>query len=284
MFRPLLRVLRRARILVFLSLIAALVILASYMFAGFIDEAAKSAKFIELGFDHIFVPSARPHIDRRQLMSRILRYQGIPFGFFPATTAYDIDHPEAYSFWLGEEHWTPPKSFLLSATALASFRTHMNVINDIVRLEHASTLVLGDQIDIAADIKQQMRTVVESLPATWDILYLGHCSNETLRPTTFHSQIYVAADPKCVFAYALSRAGARRLKRVLDNMWPVPQKTFEDVLSDMVVPLFLEAYVVDPPLVAHVDKISDSLYSPTYYTLGNSTLDKLGLLSRKHMR
>ncbi|KAJ2344549.1 hypothetical protein IWW50_006636 [Coemansia erecta] len=271
----------RVRVLVFLCAVAALAALASYMFASYIDEAAASANYLSLGFDHVFVPSTRPHIARRKFMSTLLRSQGIPHGFFPATAAYDIDHPDAYSFWLGEEHWPPPENATLSAPDLAAFRTHMNVINDVIRLEYASALVLGDQVDIAADIKQQMHSIAKRLPATWDLVLLGHCAAQAaLRPTHFHPRVSVAADPKCVFAYALSRACAVRLKRVLDRMWPAPPMPFAQVLGDMVASLFLEAYAVDPPLVALVHRTPSDLYAPSFYMLGNSTLDRLGLLSR----
>ncbi|KAJ2453678.1 hypothetical protein EV183_002082 [Coemansia sp. RSA 2336] len=275
------RPLRRIRLLLFLCVVVSITVLASFMFASYIDEAEASAKYLSLGFDHVFVISARPNIDRRKLMSKLLRYQGIPYGFFPATMAYDIDHPETYSYWLGETHWHSPANYTLPAPELAEFRTHMNVINDIIRLEHSSTLVLSDLVDIAADIKQQMQSVIARIPATWEILYLGHCSaSESSRPTEYHPRLFVATNPQCTFAYALSQSGARRLKRVLDNMWPYPPKSFEQVLSDMVKPLFLEAYSVDPPLVVLIKQVTETTYQPETFGLSNSTLDRLGMLAR----
>ncbi|KAJ1739981.1 hypothetical protein LPJ78_000268 [Coemansia sp. RSA 989] len=275
------RSLRRIRLLVFLCIVVSITILASFMFASYIDEAEASAMYLSLGFDHVFVISARPNIERRKLMSKLLRYQGIPYGFFPATMAYDIDHPEAYSYWLGETHWHSPTNYTLPAPVLAEFRTYMNVINDIIRLEHSSTLVLSDLVDITADIKQQMQAIIARMPATWEILYLGHCSiSESSRPTTYHPRLFVATNPQCTFAYALSQAGARRLKRVLDNMWPYPPKSFEQVLSDMVKPLFLEAYSVDPPLAAPIKPVSETMFRPESSALSNSTLDRLGMLVR----
>ncbi|KAJ2851541.1 hypothetical protein IWW36_001025 [Coemansia brasiliensis] len=272
---------RRIKLLIFLCIVTSIAILASFMFASYIDEAEISAKYLSLGLDHVFVISARPHIDRRKLMSKLLRYHGIPHGFFPATTAYDIEHPEAYSYWLGETHWNSPANYSLSTPELAEFRTHMNVINDIIRLEHSSTLVLSDLVDIAADIKQQMRDIIASIPATWEILYLGHCgTNELSLPTTYHPRLFVATNSQCTFAYALSQAGARRLKRVLENMWPYPSKSFKHILSDMVKPLFLEAYVIDPPLVASIKQISEAMYQPEVSPLSNSTVDRLGMLIR----
>ncbi|PIA15816.1 hypothetical protein COEREDRAFT_9052 [Coemansia reversa NRRL 1564] len=281
----------RLKVFVFLVVVVGVVILGSYMFASYIDEAAVNANYLALGFAHVFVPSERPHVDRRRIITRLLRYQGIPFGLFPATRAYDIDHPEAYSFWIGEQHWEPPRSNrTLSNAQLASFRTHLNLINEIVRLELASALVLSDSIDLDTEIKQHMHTIVPALPDSWDILFLGHCGvNETGRPTAFHPRLYVASNPHCMFAYALSRSAAMRLKRVLDNMWPNPQKPFEDVLEDMVIPMFFDAYVVHPPLVALLDprsgknqqhRLTDTTANKstaTPYTLPNSTLAKLGI-------
>ncbi|KAJ2084089.1 hypothetical protein H4R24_000298 [Coemansia sp. RSA 988] len=278
---------RRLKVLIFLVAVAGAVVLGSYMFASYIDEAAVSANYLALGFEHVFVPNERPHAERRRIITKMLRYQGIPFGLFPATRDYDINHPDSYSFWLGEQHWEPvPPKRTLSDAQLASFRTHLNLINDIVRLELASALVLSDSIDLDTDIKQHMRTIVPAMPSSWDILFLGHCgTNETRHPSTLHPRLYVASNPRCMFAYALSRSAAIRLKRVLANMWPDPQKPFEDILGEMVVPMFLDAYVVHPPLVALLDpraKQNHQQHLPdftaaTFYALPNSTLAKLGI-------
>ncbi|KAJ2161851.1 hypothetical protein GGF46_001159 [Coemansia sp. RSA 552] len=264
----------RVRTFIFLCVVAAVALLASYMFASYIDTAAAYAHYRELGFGHVFVLSEPPYAARRRNMARILQQQGIFFGFFRATAAFDIDHREAYSFWLGEEHWPPvPANHTAPAALLASFRTHMNAINDVIRLELPSALILADSVDISLDAKQRMHSIAKALPASWDVLFLGHCSPAPAqRPSALHPDLYVAADPQCAVAYAISNACAVRLKRVLDHMWPHPSQSFEQVLAGMVAPMILEAYVVSPPLVAPANK------SQALYTLRYPTLDNIGLI------
>ncbi|KAJ1719942.1 hypothetical protein LPJ61_006231 [Coemansia biformis] len=144
---------RRLRATVFLGAAATSVIVGSYMYLSYIDTVTAEANYLTLGFQRVFVTSERPHMSRRHMMARLLGFHGVLFGFFPATRAYDIDHPETYTYWLGEEHWKPaPPNHTQSAAVLGEFRTHMNVINDILRLELSSALVLADSVDVAIDL------------------------------------------------------------------------------------------------------------------------------------
>ncbi|KAJ1891029.1 hypothetical protein LPJ66_007153 [Kickxella alabastrina] len=271
---------RRLKVFVFLTAVSAIAIIGMLMFASYTDELSKNRNYLTLGFNHIFVLRKRGNEQRRRVMAKQLQFQGIPFGFFPALTEYDIEHSEDYAPWIGEEHWTEvPRNHTQSTELLADFRTHMNVINDIVRLEFGSALVLGDRIDMEVDIKQYMQGIVAELPLSWEILYLGHCSEpETHRPTLLHDKLFVAYQPRCAFAYAVSRQGAIRLKRILDNMWPYPQFAFDQQLAELVRPLYLEAYVVEPPLVAESGSAAEG-HTPSAQIrrLGRSTLGKMGI-------
>ncbi|KAJ1801064.1 hypothetical protein LPJ59_000598 [Coemansia sp. RSA 2399] len=247
----------RLKIFVFLAAVCTFSLTGTYMFASYVDTVSKNENYLTLGFHHVYVASQRAHELRRRDMAQIMRFQGIPFGFFPATSAHDIDNPGSYKHWLGEERWMRPMSnHTESSELLAYFRTHMNIISDIVRLRLPSALVLADTVDLELDAKQQMHAITTKLPSTWDVLFLGHCSQlesaRLLDPPV--ERLFVANNPDCSFAYALTQQGARRLKRVLDNVWPRPGKPFDQALGDMVRPLYLEAYVIDPPLVTQSER------------------------------
>ncbi|KAI7827768.1 hypothetical protein BX661DRAFT_198360 [Kickxella alabastrina] len=270
---------RRLKVFVFLTAVSAIVIIGVLMFASYTDELSKNRNYLTLGFNHIFVLSKRGNEQRRRVMAKQLQFQGIPFGFFPALTEYDIEHLEDYVPWIGEEHWAKvPHNHTQSTELLADFRTHMNVINDIVRLEFGSALVLSDRIDMEVILSSICgncgRTAV-----SWEILYLGHCSEpKTHRPTLLHEKLFVAYQPQCAFAYAVSRQGAIRLKRILDNMWPYPQFAFDQQLAELVRPLYLEAYVIEPPLITESGSAAEA-HTPgaQIRPLGRSTLGKMGI-------
>ncbi|KAJ2558702.1 hypothetical protein EV175_000668 [Coemansia sp. RSA 1933] len=250
----------RLKILAFLAAVSGISITGTYMFASYIDTISANQWYMTLGFHHIYVTSQRETATdgaprRRLEMARAM--QGIPFDFYPATSAQHINEPETYRYWLGEEHWIwPARNHTEASEQLADFRTHMNVINDVVRLQLGSALVLADNVGLAADVKQQMHRIIERVPQTWEILFLGHCGkNETSRvmePPV--DRLFVATSPGCTYAYAVTQQGARRLKRVLDNMWPSsPRRSFGHVLQDMVGPMYIEAYVIDPPLAVQTN-------------------------------
>ncbi|KAJ2515330.1 hypothetical protein GGI11_003795 [Coemansia sp. RSA 2049] len=275
----------RLKIFVFLSAICIFSLTGTYMFASYIDTASKNKNYLTLGFHHVYVVSERTHESRRREMARLMRFQGILFGFYPATSPRDIDNPDSYTHWVGEDHWTRPMAnHTESPELLAHFRTHMNVINDVVRLRLPSALVLADDVDLELDAKQQMHAIVEALPTTWEILFLARCGppEASMSPPlpSSHDRLFVASSsPACSFAYALTYQAAYRLHRVLNNMWPSPQKSFDHVLGDMIRPLYIEAYAVEPPLVAKA--AADSATAPPPpppppYSLHNSTLLRLG--------
>ncbi|KAJ2694601.1 hypothetical protein GGH99_000594 [Coemansia sp. RSA 1285] len=273
----------RLKIFVFLSAICIFSLTGTYMFASYIDTASKNRNYLTLGFHHVYVVSERTHESRRREMARLMRFQGILFGFYPATSPRDIDDPGSYTHWVGEDHWTRPMAnHTESPELLAHFRTHMNVINDVVRLRLPSALVLADDVDLELDAKQQMHAVVEALPTTWEILFLARCgppetsASLPLLPSS-HDRLFVASGaPACSFAYALTYQAAYRLRRVLNNMWPSPQRSFDHVLGDMIRPLYMEAYAIEPPLVAKAVSAAAAATASPLYSLHNSTLLRLG--------
>ncbi|ORX74128.1 hypothetical protein DL89DRAFT_319744 [Linderina pennispora] len=174
---------------------------AALLVVGFVTTIAIfmfAHNYLGLSMHQVYVIGQRNSTNRRWMMARQMEFQGIPFAFARPVTAADIDHPEKYMRWVGEE----------DSEDLAAYRTHMNVIND----------VLDNLVDM------------EVLPKTWDIVYVGHCGHDNKRPNC------------CTYAYAVSQQGARRLKRALDNIWPNPRVPFDQELIKMVEPEYLEAY------------------------------------------
>ncbi|KAJ1826412.1 hypothetical protein LPJ73_009019 [Coemansia sp. RSA 2703] len=274
----------RLKIFVFLAVVSAVAIIGTYMFASYIDTVSQNHNYLTLGFDHIYILSRRADEERRRVMAKQMQFQGIMFGFHPLLSSYDIDHPEDYKHFVGEDNWpTVPVNHTLSSEDLAIFRSHMNVIDDILRLEFRSALVLSDRIDMEVDIKQKMRSVIDKLPESWEVLYLGHCSEPELqRPSRVqHESVFIAYKPRCLYSYAVSRQGALRLKRILDNIWPNPKYPFKQQMVELVHPMYLEAYVIEPPLITevrHNDHTLPQNQTQQHRALKKSTLNKMGVL------
>ncbi|KAJ1951333.1 hypothetical protein EC988_004075 [Linderina pennispora] len=254
--------------------------IAIFMFAQYTDSMQQSGNYLSLTMHQVYVIGQRNSTNRRWMMARQMEFQGIPFAFARPVTAADIDHPEKYMRWVGEEEWKAvPQNRTLSSEDLAAYRTHMNVINDVIRLEYKSALVLDNLVDMEVDIKDQMRDLVEVLPKTWDIVYVGHCGHNNKRPTAFAKNVFVSTRPECTYAYAVSQQGARRLKRALDNIWPNPRVPFDQELIKMVEPEYLEAYSVEPPLFALVRparRQGTVRHGSVTHLLHNSTLNWMG--------
>ncbi|GLB36768.1 hypothetical protein LshimejAT787_0310550 [Lyophyllum shimeji] len=127
--------------------------------------------------------------------------------------------------------YTPdlPEHKILTASRVACWYSHISVIstiaNDDTLRGDDAVIVLEDDVDMERDISHRLRRVWSSLPAGWDIVYLGHCwSDESINLAldadgTFSvtngtfpvTHIHPSRSPLCTHAYALSRTGARRL-------------------------------------------------------------------------
>ncbi|KAF8330318.1 uncharacterized protein EI90DRAFT_3060255 [Cantharellus anzutake] len=97
-------------------------------------------------------------------------------------------------------------------------------------------VVLEDDVDMEFDLKARLALVWPSLPARWDIVFLGHCwspgegTRTALRSVTIlnysdytnHKEatsytfaLHPSISPKCTHAYAVSKSGANRIIRHL---------------------------------------------------------------------
>ncbi|KAJ6568985.1 hypothetical protein B0H19DRAFT_939192 [Mycena capillaripes] len=117
-----------------------------------------------------------------------------------------------------------PEYKILSRSRIACWHSHQSVIQRVsTHAPEKPALILEDDVDMEADIKERLLFVWSALPLDWDIVFLGHCwSNESYYPAlkrpanrTSHpfilTQLHPSRGPLCTHAYALSPAGAKRL-------------------------------------------------------------------------
>ena len=87
----------------------------------------------------------------------------------PLTCAYEDSTLEPYS------SQTPPYQ-LLTKERIACWHSHWRVIRLIGDGQDDVSLVLEDDVDMELDIRQRLLGVWDSLPNTWDIVFLGHAA------------------------------------------------------------------------------------------------------------
>jgi GR25 family glycosyltransferase involved in LPS biosynthesis len=182
---------------------------------------------------------------------------------------------------------------ILTAPRVACWHSHLSVIHDIVNNGNGVSVILEDDVDMEQDIQKQLAYLWPTLPADWDILFLGifflshgldsyhlnichlgHCWSDEAGngPLThqvpldhtihsFKSRLYIARKPKCTHAYALSRNGARRL--LLHLRYPpfAYSRAIDQAISWLVESGRLKGFSIVPSLVIQ-RKVTESDVMP----------------------
>lgn len=154
-----------------------------------------------------------------------------------------------------------PDWLILSAPRVACWQSHVSVIRRIVDEKAAGPfIILEDDVDMEKDTARRLRALWPLLPQDWDIVFLGHCwSNEAHHPPLHpeltplfplrQTHIHPSNGPKCTHAYAISRAGARRLLLHLRHIPFAYSRAIDQALSWLVASGRLNSFSVVPSVV-----------------------------------
>ncbi|KIP07334.1 hypothetical protein PHLGIDRAFT_35490 [Phlebiopsis gigantea 11061_1 CR5-6] len=132
-----------------------------------------------------------------------------------------------------------PPYMILSRAKMACWHSHAQVLRAIAgryaddnataagddesgrARDREVALILEDDVDVEQDLYERMEDVWLALPDEWDMLFLGHCWSDEAHHTALPSpggaaapgrtRVHPSRAPKCTHAYAVTRAGARRL-------------------------------------------------------------------------
>ncbi|KAJ7173017.1 hypothetical protein C8R43DRAFT_679093 [Mycena crocata] len=146
---------------------------------------------------------------------------------------------------------------ILSRSRIACWHSHLSAIQraSAQRPEKAS-LILEDDVDMEADIKERLVAVWSLLPPDWDVVFLGHCwSNEShypaLGPPSSHlvTRLHPSHAPLCTHAYALSPQGAVRLLQHLTYPRFAYSRAIDHALAWLVQSGRLRSFSVVPSVV-----------------------------------
>ncbi|CAG8677073.1 31313_t:CDS:2 [Gigaspora margarita] len=208
-----------------------------------------------LGFDHIYVINISSLPGTYEKLKSVEDKLNLEFEFYPAVSQFDNEA--------------------------------LNEFNQNTLQPSEKAYYIKDDIDFELNISSIMTEIHQTLPADWEILYLGHCSdwernsNEDLSDHNDGLSIYKlfkSKRPYCTHAYAVSYAGALKLLQNLNNITPLP---IDLELVNMIKSNEISSYTIIPPVISRWRfEESTDLYpgknTLNLFSLKNSTLHSLG--------
>ncbi|KAJ1966122.1 carnitine transporter [Dispira parvispora] len=223
-------------------------------------------KLRTMGLDDIYVINLKSRPDRRASMLLQGDFLDLKFKFTEAAV------PDTVGY-------VPPlktRSKSMSPHRLACWRSHMNILQDIIERNLTHALILEDDVDLDMSLPRDIPQALAKLPEDWDTFYIGHCSLTENRGQVIDQNLglYRSNAPYCAHAYVVSHKGARHLFYHLRTA-----ATAIDLhIIGLINAKFISSYSFHPPRVvqprAEGDKsdIPESTNLPPNQRLAHSTL------------
>ena len=166
---------------------------------------------------------------------------------------------------------------------------HVNIYKKIIEKGYNKTLILEDDITVSTEALKQFTSIVNELPADWELLYLGYEKNEhyglkekfkkllyylfppysnfTIHrkyisryyPVILSPHIARAGFHDCTHAYAVTLNGARKL---LSHQQPVHFHP-DNLLSHMACTGEIKAYIARPKIFGQLSAFNKKIDSLT---------------------
>jgi GR25 family glycosyltransferase involved in LPS biosynthesis len=219
-----------------------------------------------LGFNRIYVINHSYQTNNHEKLNTIVSklFLHIEYITIYSGEKFDESNMRNYLRWRRNSNW------------MGHYKAYQSIIDN----HYGSALILEVNVDFEVNIASIMSDVHRNLPADWDILYLGHCSNlegksnKLLIDSKSNSsdyKLFKSERPRCTHAYAVSNAGARKLLKKLGNPTLLPIGL---ELSNMIRLEEIISYTIVPPIV--VQSRFDGKTSE-FYTLKNSAMEFTGV-------
>lgn len=97
----------------------------------------------------------------------------------PTTTPYPLIACATKNYSLTKYSTMLKEHLILTLPRVACWHSHLSVIHDIVNNGFGVSVILEDDVDMEQDIRNQLAYLWPTLPADWDILFLGIFSSHT---------------------------------------------------------------------------------------------------------
>jgi len=122
--------------------------------------------------------------------------------------------------------------------------SHMYTISIFLSSNYNNCLILEDDLEYSK-YYHEIDTVMQHVPANFDILYLGYCWDVCRKQERVNEYISIPYYPKCRHAYALSKKGALKIMHYIKPMKEMPG---DKLLGTLVRERKLIAYCVTNPI------------------------------------
>ncbi len=134
---------------------------------------------------------------------------------------------------------------------IACHLSHVAVLRRFLASDDATCLIFEDDLKPApVDAAAKAARLVDSVPADWDILYLGRCDDDCRRDVAVAPGLVRCFSPACRHAYAVTRAGAHVL---VANAFPMDRVCGDKIYKALIRDGRLTAYCAKPALF-HQDR------------------------------
>lgn len=160
-----------------------------------------------------------------------------------------IDSPVLDSYDENGRNWG---SHPLRLPQLACWNSHYRLLRTIADGNDDTAIVFEDDIDMEWDLTNRLRLMWSALDdVSWDIVMLGHChSKEWTKPALRKSPfLHRSSHVLCTHAYAVSRAGARKMIRYLRSEAFAYSRTIDHAFQHLQSREKINSYSVYPPVV-----------------------------------
>ncbi|CAG8751135.1 1157_t:CDS:1, partial [Racocetra fulgida] len=201
-------------------------------------------------------------------MQELADFLGLDLDYFPAVSKFDRKLLNKYN--LG-----------LSNAQKACYLSHYFVLEEIIKNDYRTALIIEDDVDFELEISKIMSDFGHVLPHDWELLYVGNSNRDNEGEVVAENgkfKLHISTWPTTAHSYAVSANGARKL--IKDLSANQTRESIDNELTYRASNGFVKSYTIDPPLMIQwksIDNPSDiSSGRSAHLELLNSTKSFLG--------
>ena len=120
-----------------------------------------------------------------------------------------------------KQFWTDKlvteENFIDSDGAMGCFASHYNTWKMIIESDEEIALVLEDDVKFKPEFEQTLKTISESTPEEFDILFIGGTYNGGFVTEGIYKPEFAKKNAFTTEAYLVSKTGAAKLIELVDN-------------------------------------------------------------------
>ena len=122
---------------------------------------------------------------------------------------------EDKQFWINK--LVTKENFIDSDGAMGCFASHYNTWKMIIESEEEIALVLEDDVKFKPAFETTLKTITESTPEDFDILFIGGTYEGGLTTNGIYKPEFAKKNAFTTEAYIISKTGAAKLIELVDN-------------------------------------------------------------------